>query len=598
MQPIDALTDIDKKTIQSYIYAIGHADSAPIEQVLRVWNANKKTLFRAFGNKLSISKEINIEKNRTNIIRELSSIYSPYIIWYDSDRIYAELHPERLKEHCKDEFIASIIHYWAKKNYDVTDLFYITRIFCHENLLKGYITHLESDRPYKCKSFNCTIKNGMRTIRTLQKVIKATGYPNIDLFEQWCNKVNYVNTNASFKTKLVLSINPIDFMSMSDNECNWRSCMSWKNSGCYCAGTLEMMNSNVAIVAYLEGPKTFSVLGIDEKEYTVPNKTWRSLFYIHKKILLAGKSYPYQNKEISIMVLDWLRELVKKNLNWDYQFINQPYKDMHYLEGNFYLRDFFDVDFDKKKKHHCIFVYTNGMYNDIIEAHDEYICCRNYVDHSLKLCLSGPATCICCGDIIITREDIYSYDDLGERLICSRCKRYNKCSVCGTVHYYLPYKTKWGNFCSINCMKDVKYYPSLNLAINENNLYNPEASCIIMTGEDLNATEIRLIIDRFKAYGQYNQTIFDFMKWCRTTYQSRIKVYRIKKYLLDRYSNENGISVKLADFHVDPYYTTRNVLYGFTLPDNIAQIQKILQDIENPISLAQHFEKGGYSLCD
>ena len=88
------------------------------------------------------------------------------------------------------------------------------------------------------------------------------------------------------------------------------------------------------------------------------------------------------------------------------------------------------------------------------------------------------------------------------------------------------------------------------------------------------------------------------MKWCRTTYQSRVKVYRIKKYLLNRYSNENGISVKSADFHVDPYYTTRNVLYGFTLPDNIAQIQKILHNIENPISLARHFEEGGYSLCD
>ena len=595
MQPIEALTDTDKETIKNYIYAIGHVDSAPIEQVLRVWNANKKTLFRAFGNKLTISKDIVIEKNRTNITRELAKIYSPYVIWNRSDQTYAAAHFDKIVDYCNNEFIASIIHYWAKKDYDIDDLFNITGIFYHQNFVKGYITHLTTDEPYKCKSFKCTIKNGMRTMRTLQKVIKATGYPYLHLFEDWCNKVNFVNTNADFKAKLVLSINPIDFMSMSDNECNWRSCMSWKNDGCYRAGTLEMMNSNVAIVAYLEAPQTFSIYNAEGQQFIIPNKSWRSLFYVHKKILLAGKSYPYHNTELSIMVLDWLRELVKKNLNWSYQFINQPYKDMQYLEGNFFLRDYFDVDFDKKKKHHCIFVYTNGMYNDIIEAHDEYMCCRNYVDHSLKLCLSGPATCICCGDIIITREDIYSYDDLGSSLVCYECKRNCTCKGCKIIHYNLKYHTKWGNFCSVDCMKDITYYPALNLAINEQDIYKPDTSCIIITGKDLNATEIRLIIDKFKRYGESNDSIYDFIKWCRTTYKSRIGLYRIKKYLVDG-GYRNGISINLADFYVNSYYSSRNILYGFTTSNGINQIIRSLQDINCSIPLSQYYRKGGDTL--
>lgn len=593
MQPIDALTDIDKETIKNYIYSIGEVESAPIEQVLRVWNANKKTLFRAFGQKLSVSKTITIEKNKTSLIRELTNVYVPYTIWYDSDRAFAACHLDQLQEHCKDEFVASIIHYWAKKDYDIDDLFFITRIFCHENLAKGYICHLDSDKPYKCKSFKCTIKNGMRTIRTLQKIIKATGYPYLDLFEKWCNKVNYINTNSGFKTNLVLSINPIDFMSMSDNECNWRSCMSWKNEGCYRAGTLEMMNSNVAIIAYLEGPETFK---LDDK-FIVPNKSWRSLFFVHKNILLAGKSYPYQNKDLTISVLDWLRELVQNNLHWTYQFINQPYKDMNYLEGNFYVRDYFDVDFDKKKKHHSIFVYTNGMYNDIIEAHDEYLCCRNYVKHSMKLCLSGPATCICCGDVIATREDIYSYDDLGQSLICSSCRVYNKCRVCNMIHYNMPFKTKYGNFCSIKCMEEVKYYPALDFAVNERSLWNPDLSCIIITGEELNSEDITKIIARFKHWGEYNTSITEFITWCRVHYQSKIELHRIKKYLIDRYM-ENRVPINnYADFCVKRYYGTTNVLYGFIDPEGINKINRALQELNVSMSLASFYQKGG-NLCN
>lgn len=586
LQPIDALTEKDKQTIQNYIYTTEHVESAPIDQVLRVWNANKKTLFRAFGNRLTLSKEITIEKNDTNIIRKLTSIYLPYTIWYDSDRSYAAQHYEQVKDHCKDEFIASIINYWAKQNYELSDLFYISRVFCHENIVKGYLTHLDTDEPYKCKSFKCTLKNGMRTIKTIQKIIKATGYPYLNLFEEWYKKINFINTNTGFKTKLVLSINPIDFMTMSDNTCNWRSCMSWQNQGCYRAGTLEMMNSNVAVIAYLEGPQTFSIYDAEGHNFILPNKSWRSLFFVHKKILLAGKSYPYQNHDISIIVLDWLRKLLKENLNWNYRFINQPYKDVQYLENNFYVRDFFDVNYDTSKSHHCIFVYTNGMYNDIIEAHDDYLCCRNYVKSSMKICLSGPATCICCGDVIANREDIYSYDDLGSSLICSKCITRNTCSVCGRIHYHLPYRTSYGNFCSIDCMKEVKYYPALNFAINEANCYKPNSSAIIVASKNLLTIEDENNIKlNFKKFVYTN--ILDFIVWCRKEYGEKVIVYRVKKYLM----NKGRQTLYPYDFvYQDSYYQT-DALYGFNNPDKIPIIEKWIQDISIVIPLSEKFER-------
>ena len=70
--------------------------------------------------------------------------------------------------------------------------------------------------------------------------------------------------------------------------------MSWSRNGCYHAGTLEMMNSNVAAVAYLESNSEYA-LHLDEtgEVYPIPNKSWRSLVFIHKDIILCGKSYPY-----------------------------------------------------------------------------------------------------------------------------------------------------------------------------------------------------------------------------------------------------------------------------------------------------------------
>lgn len=144
-------------------------------------------------------------------------------------------------------------------------------------------------------------------------------------------------------------------------------------------------------------------------------------------------------------------------------------------------------------------------------------------------------------------------------------------------------------------MKDIIYYPALNLAINEQDLYKPDTSCIIITGKNLNATEIRLIIDQFKKYGEFNVNIFDFIKWCRTTYKSRINLYRIRKYLVDD-GYKNGISVDLADFYVNSYYSSRNILYGFTTSNGINQIIRSLQDINCSIPLSQYYKEGGNTL--
>lgn len=569
MQPIDALTDIDKKTIKSYISIYGNAECGPMNCVLNEWNKNKKTLFRALGNQLSVSKTVSIPKSEVVIYAELESIYHPYTIWYDHDIQLVLNHFDRLQEITNNYFISDVISFWVKKNYCMQDLRILSKLFLHKNLSKGYINSLEvTNVPYHFHDFKCTIMNGMKTIRTIQKVLKATSYPNMDLFEKWRNQVSLVQTEGETKAKLVISIHPIDFMSMSENKCNWRSCMGWSNSGCYSAGTLEMMNSNVAAVAYLEAPAPFEMFLNETGEvYTVPNKSWRSLIFIHKDILLLGKQYPFHNDNLTPIVLDMARELVKKNLHWNYQFINQEYRDMRNLDGNFYVRDWFNLYYNVTKTHHSIFVYTNGMYNDIIEAkYPKYYCCRNYVKHSKKICLSGPATCICCGKRLIEnpRGEIYDYDDLGSDKICYECKRHG-CRICGKINYYSKYHTNLGYFCSDSCIENAIIFPRRGTICRKDELQFSYGSQVCLFADEGTITSEERI-DLIYSFAKINaDQVYDWIEEQKLKFQQRIRIYKIPKALTSYPYADTAYSASTAYYACSEYMKSCDNYWGLLL---------------------------------
>jgi len=593
MRPYDALTDIDIKTIQYYLEIYGAVHSAPLPQVLAVWNKNKATLFKAFGKKLRIEKQIFIPKNTAAINRQLQPIYNDYPLWYDTDIEFAKNNKEKILKKTHNEFIADVIHYWVNQNYQREELFILSRLFCLSNVSYGYIDTIAEPGEFHFSSFKATVKNGMKTIRTIQKILKATNYPNMNLFEEWRNAINCISIGNNIQAKLVLSIHPIDFMSMSDNNCNWSSCMSWGHNSCYRAGTLEMMNSNLAIVAYLEGPQTFK-LDIGENEsYFIPNKSWRSLFYVHKNILLSGKSYPYHNKEISFQVLDILKDLVKKNLNWDYQFGIQEYQDMKNLDGNFYVRDFFDTKYDKKKQHHCIFVYTNGMYNDIIESHSPaYYCYRNRVPKSIKLCLSGPATCICCGKKIIDPLDsIYSYDELGSTLTCTDCNCSRRCRECGNVNYHIKYKTKFGKFCSDKCCSNYVYFPDFKEAVSKRVFENATYDYVTIFTSDLDSAQCQHLCHLFDG-----KDIPNFVAKMKLEYGDKINIYRTHSGI----AQLTDIRKIRSDYNTCSTYHRQGDLYIYRYNDipassrnnKIKQLEMQIRNLRNRISLLEYL-KGG-----
>ena len=355
------------------------------------------------------------------------------------------------------------------------------------------------------------------------------------------------------------------------------------------------MNSNVAAIAYLEAESDYTILQFNDtgEIYPIPNKTWRSLVFIHKDIILCGKSYPYFKQDLCFQTLDFVREIVEENIHWNYKFINQEYQDMKHIEGNYYLRDWFNPYYDKKRKHHTITFYTNGMYNDIIESeYHHYYCCRNYVEEPLKICISGPATCICCGRKLFedSRNEICSYDDLGQDKICYNCKFKYRCRTCGKINYYMKYRTKEGNYCSDDCIKDTIIFLLRNrTTCTKDQLafdFHSIVACFYDPAE-FKPDELLSISESFNDFEK--RTVDDFIKKIESTYKGKIRIYKVPYGLCGyRYADVSRWGAEYTSKTFDKYY----IMYMYNiLSRNNDLVEQNIINLKTRIPLLEYLGK-------
>lgn len=462
MELFDYLTEEDKITIKEFIQAYTGIKNVDLALALKYWNKNKKKMFKVLGKKLRVKIPVNIPCDNKTFIHTLSEIYYPPFSFY-KDR---DNHPF-LEDY--EQFANDL---WDKRGIDKSwPQASMREMFRYDNIKNGT---LHKDYTFSRGDINKKLKipEGTKIMRAVQKTLKFIDYPRMDLFEQWRNDVSNLTTTKCIKTNLVFSIHPIDFLTMSDNACGWRSCMSWVDNGGYSTGPIEMMNSNMVIIAYLESSKKFQF-----NMHDIPNKSWRVLFYVHKNILLEGKSYPYYNETIAKVALDNLKDLVYNNIGWTYQYGAQQYFDLCRIHSNGYVRSTYPRTYSSKS--HNIYIYTNGMYNDLIKDHNSvYWCYRNWVPRDIFINASGVANCMNCGKPIEYQSEINStYDDedlrvYGSCKVCPDCNFTKRCHSCDTI-YDEPMitikevnRSTWTRYFHIHnftdicrgCLKDMFYF--------------------------------------------------------------------------------------------------------------------------------------------
>lgn len=398
--------------------------SAELSYILREWAMNKNYLYNLLGGQFQISKDIEFKADHDELYKQINKLCFNANAADDVGK-----HAFYFYDSWCEKFIWGIRR---NSNCEPNELYSIRNQLSYmldtDNLVDNVWDNDSFAVPNpKNPEKPIRVARGSKLTKMIGKIAAAYDLP---YFEDFRIKHSQALNQKKLKGRLTLSIHPLDYMTMSDNECDWSSCMSWKEDGCYRQGTVEMMNSPMVLVAYLESVNSpMTVRTSDGTEYW-NSKKWRELFIVNNDILCEVKSYPYRNKYITIEVLKWLKEL-DNNLRSE-NFISEQkgreYED--YWSEDYHAFDTYGdpTGSDYVVEHHItVKPYTKLMYNDFAGGHLGYFP-KHFEERSfttIEFCYSGESECVVCG----STGNNFERDSEGD-VMCLNCSDYTKCDRC------------------------------------------------------------------------------------------------------------------------------------------------------------------------
>lgn len=112
---------------------------------------------------------------------------------------------------------------------------------------------------------------------------------------------------------LCLSVHPLDYLSSSENQCNWRSCHAL--NGDYRAGNLSYMCDKSTVICYIRGEEEVKLPNFPDSVFW-NNKKWRMLLHFSedKNLVFAARPYPFALPNILETIQAVLSEAFKDNV--------------------------------------------------------------------------------------------------------------------------------------------------------------------------------------------------------------------------------------------------------------------------------------------
>jgi hypothetical protein len=381
---IELLTEEEKNAIDAarryYVDFKSVDDMCKVESLLIPWQREKSSrLFSLLGKNLILKKKVVYEISEEEIKSEINKLIANHPFPENYNKIVASNYDSLHSHEWYEAF-------WLSSSAYLVDNIYMGRTF---------EIPLPNGKKYR-------VQKGCKVLKALQKISSAF---NISDFEDFRIKHSQILNQRKLEGNLCLSIHPLDYITMSDNDCGWESCMSWTEDGDYKLGTVEMMNSSCVLVAYLES---------EDSKYKLPNdfewsnKKWRELYVVNEQVLINILGYPYCNDSLSKEVLNWIKYLAETNWNISYDSELFRYDSKKELIENTHIQLSF---------------YTNNMYNDFRGIHYCYLN-KNIVSLEDKFVYnySGPAQCMICGKIDVdfqTEKCLSCLECSGAKFCCS-----------------------------------------------------------------------------------------------------------------------------------------------------------------------------------
>ena len=262
----------------------------------------------------------------------------------------------------------------------------------------------------------------------------------------------------TIKGDLCLSVHPLDYFSVSDNQCGWNSCFS-VHDGSYRISTTGLLTSPNTMVAYLSSED------VEYEAYNMSmtwnNKKWRTYVTMShdQKTFHIGREYPYSNPALRQKVVEMIADLT----GLEYQevdreiYINTP--DAFYNDGFYHLYEATNIEDDE--------------HIDELDIAEDCYCMECGTTYDLE-----GVNGICCISCHPECHEDYTYVSSCGEYVCECCSpKLTYCQECNEVYigedeplaevYYRKEDRYYITEMCSRCLKDAMEYDSIVYVVEE-----------------------------------------------------------------------------------------------------------------------------------
>lgn len=407
----EKLTDEEKSMIEIFRHNFNEYENTSnfvgeyvdTETFLRFWEEEKASLFEAFGGNLILRKPFQgtVEED------ELYEKFNRFFWTEEFSKFRNALHNFIQRNNYSEWYSQSVVDVDGRTKISLKEI-----VSWHIFTVESFIANTYNGPTVEIKTgVGNVVKlvHGCKLMKVLGRIVKEI--PSMtETFEYIRLRQSQIMNEANLKATLCLSIHPLDYMTASYNANGWRSCMNWED-GEFRRGVVEMMNSPLVVVAYLEAEKERLRFG-GNLEWN--SKRWREFFIVTPEMLSGIKGYPYWNRELEDETLRWLRQIFA------------PYYNSSYAE-DIQVWDTESGVYNEKYNIKVVPCMECGpaMYNDFYDGNDYHSIFVKDLNMKRRFHInySGASECICCGEDADFDTESYLY--------CCDCVHEKYCSKCG-----------------------------------------------------------------------------------------------------------------------------------------------------------------------
>lgn len=182
--------------------------------------------------------------------------------------------------------------YYYGLRLSVYDFFYYLPNYAERTISESTATHINNIFPA------VHAHAGQKTSRVVNKICQYLGFDKVDGYNREFAKYADSLSPMTIKRHTILSINPLDYLTMSFGN-SWASChtidknnkrgMPNAYSGCYSSGTISYMLDGASMVLYTVDSS------YDGDEYWNEPKINRQMFHYGNEKLIQSRLYPQDN---------------------------------------------------------------------------------------------------------------------------------------------------------------------------------------------------------------------------------------------------------------------------------------------------------------